>query len=185
MKTLVITGAARQKGHTNQMVKLFLDTLGGDYDIIDAYRVENVAPCKDCRYCWHKKGCSIKDGMQEIYEKVEKAQVLVLASPLYFSTLTGPLLALCSRFQALYMARRNRGSGWEQTKGGLVLLTGGGSTKDPSCAFRTSRIILREMGAGEIRQVASIGTDHLPAGEDEEALRQAVAAAREFNTLFA
>ena len=42
MKTLVITGAARQKGHTNQMVKLFLDTLGGDYDIIDAYRVENV-----------------------------------------------------------------------------------------------------------------------------------------------
>ena len=33
MKTLVITGAARQKGHTNQMVKLFLDTLGGDYDL--------------------------------------------------------------------------------------------------------------------------------------------------------
>ena len=40
-------------------------------------------------------------------------------------------------------------------------------------------------GAGEIRQVASIGTDRLPAGEDEEALGQAVAAAREFNTLFA
>ena len=36
-----------------------------------------------------------------------------------------------------------------------------------------------------LETVASIGTDHLPAGEDEEALRQAVAAAREFNTLFA
>ena len=30
MKTLVITGAARKNGHTNQMVKLFLDTLGGE-----------------------------------------------------------------------------------------------------------------------------------------------------------
>ena len=66
MKTLVITGAARKNGHTNQMVKLFLDTLGGEYTIIDAYRAENIAPCKDCRYCWHKKGCSIHDGMDEV-----------------------------------------------------------------------------------------------------------------------
>ena len=78
------------------------------------------------------------------------------------------VIEMCIRDR--YMARRNQGSGWEQTKGGLVLLTGGGSTKDPSCAFRTSRIILREMGAGEIRQVASIGTDRLPAGEDEDCL---------------
>ena len=56
MKTLVINGSARVKGHTSQMIKLFLDTLGGEYEIIDAYRVENIAPCKDCRYCWHKKG---------------------------------------------------------------------------------------------------------------------------------
>ena len=64
MKTLVITGAARKNGHTNQMVQLFLGTLGGEYTVIDAYRAENIAPCKDCRYCWHKKGCSIHDGME-------------------------------------------------------------------------------------------------------------------------
>jgi len=102
MKTLVITGAARQKGHTNQMVKLFLDTLGGDYDIIDAYRVENVAPCKDCRYCWHKKGCSIKDGMQEIYDKLEAADNIVLASPMYFHSITGKMKALIDRFQVYW-----------------------------------------------------------------------------------
>ncbi len=101
MKTLVITGAARQKGHTNQMVKLFLDTLGGDYDIIDAYRVENVAPCKDCRYCWHKKGCSIKDGMQEIYDKLEAADNIVLASPMYFHSITGKMKALIDRFSGV------------------------------------------------------------------------------------
>ena len=84
MKTLVITGAARKNGHTNQMVQLFLDTLGGEYTVIDAYRVENIAPCKDCRYCWHKKGCSIHDGMEEIYQLLEEADNVVLASPMYF-----------------------------------------------------------------------------------------------------
>ena len=83
MKTLVITGAARKNGHTNQMVQLFLDTLGGEYTIIDAYRAENIAPCKDCRYCWHKKGCSIHDGMDEVYRLLEEADNVVLASPMY------------------------------------------------------------------------------------------------------
>ena len=184
MYTLIFNGSPRGAGDTSALIQAFCREIQGQVEQIDAYR-STLSPCVDCRRCAGGGGCVINDGMQEIYEKVEKAQVLVLASPLYWSTLAGPLLALCSRFQALYMARRNQGSGWEQTKGGLVLLTGGGSTKDPSCAFRTSRIILREMGAGEIRQVASIGTDHLPAGEDEEALRQAVAAARGFNTLFA
>mgnify|MGYP000273116451 CR=1 FL=1 len=93
MKTLVITGAARKNGHTNQMVKLFLDTLGGEYTIIDAYRAENIAPCKDCRYCWHKKGCSIHDGMDEVYRLLEEADNVVLASPMYFHSITGKMKA--------------------------------------------------------------------------------------------
>ena len=99
MKTLVITGAARKNGHTNQMVQLFLDTLGGEYTIIDAYRAENIAPCKDCRYCWHKKGCSIHDGMDEVYRLLEEADNVVLASPMYFHSVTGKLKALIDRFQ--------------------------------------------------------------------------------------
>ena len=102
MKTLVITGAARKNGHTNQMVKLFLDTLGGEYTIIDAYRAENIAPCKDCRYCWHKKGCSIHDGMDEVYRLLEEADNVVLASPMYFHSITGKMKALIDRFQVYW-----------------------------------------------------------------------------------
>ena len=43
----------------------------------------------DCRYCWHKKGCSIKDGMRDIYQKIEEADNIVLASPMYFHSITG------------------------------------------------------------------------------------------------
>ena len=78
MKTLVIFGAARQKGHTKQMVDLFLEHLDGEKEIIDAYRTD-VKPCMDCRYCWKTKACAIKDGMQEIYQKIEngKAKLII------------------------------------------------------------------------------------------------------------
>lgn len=84
------------------MVKLFLDTLGGEYTIIDAYRAENIAPCKDCRYCWHKKGCSIHDGMDEVYQLLEEADNVVLASPMYFHSVTGKFKSLIDRFQVYW-----------------------------------------------------------------------------------
>lgn len=125
MKTLIINGAARKNGHTAKMVQLFAETLGGECEIIEAYRVENIAPCKDCRYCWHKKGCSIKDGMQEIYEKLEQADNIVLASPMYFHSVTGMMKTLIDRFQ-VYWAGHVRGDMPEQpVRKGAILMVGG------------------------------------------------------------
>lgn len=183
MYTLILNGSPRPEGDTHALLTAFRQELKGQVEQIDAYRV-SLSPCVDCRRCFQGEGCAIRDGMEEIYQKVRRAQVLVLASPLYFSTLTGPLLSLCSRFQALYAARRGRGEKGENSKAGLVLLTGGGSTKDPACAFQTAGIILREMGAGQIWKAASIGTDHRPAGEDRETLRLVRDIAGRCNTLF-
>ena len=125
MKTLVITGSARKNGHTNQMVKLFLDTLGGEYTIIDAYRVENIAPCKDCRYCWHKKGCSIHDGMDEVYQLLEEADNVVLASPMYFHSITGKMKALIDRFQVYWAGHVRNDMPEKPLRKGAILMVGG------------------------------------------------------------
>ena len=101
MKTLVIMGAARKNGHTRQMVDLFLEHLDGEKEIVDAYRTE-VQPCMDCRFCWKKKECVIKDGMQDIYQKLEEADNIVLASPMYFHSITGRMKTLIDRFQVYW-----------------------------------------------------------------------------------
>ena len=103
MKTLVLFGAARENGQTKALLNAFLEGLEGEVEIIDAYRMKDVAPCKDCRFCWYKKGCSIKDGMQEIYKKYEEADNIVVATPMYFHSVTGELKVLIDRFQ-LYWA---------------------------------------------------------------------------------
>ena len=125
MKTLVFFGAAREKGHTRAMVDLFLEHLDGEKEIIDAYRTD-VAPCKDCRYCWHKKGCSIKDGMQDIYQKIEEADNLVFASPMYFHSITGRLKTLIDRLQ-VYWAGHVRNDMPEQPQHKAAILMVGGA----------------------------------------------------------
>lgn len=125
MKTLVLFGSARRNGHTAQMLNLFLEHLGGEYEIIDTYRVKNISPCMDCRYCWKVKGCAIQDGMQEIYRKLEEADNLILASPVYFHSVTGPMKVLIDRFQIYWagLVRKDKPEGF--IRKGAVLMTGG------------------------------------------------------------
>lgn len=124
MKTLVFFGSAREKGHTKAMVDLFLENLEGDKEIIDAYRME-VAPCKDCRFCWHKKGCSIKDGMQDIYKKIEEADNIVLASPMYFHSISGRLKTVIDRLQVYWAGHVRKDMPEHFIKKGAILMVGG------------------------------------------------------------
>lgn len=124
MKTLVIFGAARKKGQTKEMMDLFLENIEGEVDIVDCYRTK-VSPCVDCRNCWKERKCSINDDMQEIYKKVDAADLIVLASPMYFHSVTGPMKTLLDRFQVYWASevRKDRPQGF--IKKGVILMVGG------------------------------------------------------------
>ncbi|MFW5891463.1 MAG: flavodoxin family protein [bacterium] len=82
IKTLIFFGSARKKGNTRSMLDFFIEELSGDIEVINAYE-ENISPCIDCRYCWKNRGCSIKDNMQDIYNKIDEADNIIIASPVY------------------------------------------------------------------------------------------------------
>ena len=142
MKTLVILGAARKNGHTRKMVDLFLEHLDGEKEIIDAYRTE-ISPCMDCRYCWKQKACVIQDGMQEIYRKMEEADNIVLASPVYFHSVTGKMKALIDRFQVYWAGHvRNDMPEQPQHKGAILLVGGAPSFENQ---FLGAEIVLKNL----------------------------------------
>lgn len=124
MKTLVLFGAARENGHTKAMLNIFLQDLKGEVEIIDAYRTP-VEPCKDCRYCWHKRGCATKDGMQEIYKKVDEADNIVLAAPMYFHNVPGPMKVMLDRFQVYWAGTVRKDRPEKYIKKGVILMVGG------------------------------------------------------------
>ncbi len=57
--------------------------------------------CTGCLVCQKTQRCVIKDDMQEIYPLFEKCDIIVLASPLYFWTISAKTKAFIERLYAI------------------------------------------------------------------------------------
>lgn len=168
MKTLILNGSPRKKGDTVSLLNILKQNLKGDIKVVDAYYC-NVAPCVDCRYCWKNPGCCVKDEMQEIYKYIEDCDNVLIASPIYFSELTGKLLDLGSRLQTYFSAKyfRKEVPVTKAKKAGVLLLGGGMGAMDK--AFDTAKILLHDINADNIFPLVSYhGTDNAVVSEDPQ-----------------
>lgn len=74
---------ALEKEHTTTFIRL---------------REKKISPCSGCGYCFEHKGtCTQKDDMQEIEEEMKKADVVVLATPVYFYSMSGQMKIFIDR----------------------------------------------------------------------------------------
>jgi len=182
MHTLILNGSPRQNGDTKAMINCLAKQLGGTITIIDVYK-EHFTACTDCRYCWTVRGCAFKDDLDKTYDLLDTVDNLVIASPLYFSELTGPLLSYVSRFQRYYAERyimTDRPFKMKQKKG-AILLAAGGSTKHFENPIETATLILKHVNADPIATLIARTTDHIPAEVDETLKGDLVALAEKLN----
>lgn len=179
-KTLILNGSPRRDGDTAVLIGRLTEQLKGEVRVVNAYD-GSIGPCTDCRYCWEHAGCAIKDGMQAVYRDIETCDNLVIASPIFFSELTGPLLGVASRLQTYYAARRFRKAPIPiKPKRGAVMLCGGGDGS-PDKAMDTARCLLKHMKAALVGGVYSLHTDRTPSRDDIEALKSVDQLARMLN----
>lgn len=102
MRILVLNGGPRPQGSTKKMVSAFTvgaELAGHQVDVVDVCK-KKIAGCLACEYC-HTKGngtCIQKDDMQEVSELIRQAEMLVIASPIYYHGITGQLKCVIDRF---------------------------------------------------------------------------------------
>jgi multimeric flavodoxin WrbA len=87
-KVVTINGSAKmKKGNTALVLAPFLEGMREAEASIELFYAKrlNVKPCAGEFYCWNKKPgqCYINDNMQVLYPKLHKADILVLATPVY------------------------------------------------------------------------------------------------------
>ncbi|NQT00140.1 MAG: flavodoxin family protein [Candidatus Omnitrophica bacterium] len=81
--------------------------------------------CQNCGGCDQTGICVIADEMQSVYEKMEQAQVVIIASPIFFGSLSAQTKAMIDRFQCCWIAKEVLGkSAGFAKKGGLILVEG-------------------------------------------------------------
>ena len=110
MLILGLQGSPRKKGNTNFLLTTFLkaaEQRGAATRIISVAE-SNILPCKEYVVCEKKGTCPIDDDMAgEIYGLLRQAEVVVLASPIFFYNMTSQLKALVDRCQ-VFWARKYR-----------------------------------------------------------------------------
>ncbi len=160
MKTLIFNGSPRKNGGTSTLIKEFQKSLNGDVIVVDAYYA-GVSPCVDCRFCWENDSCIIDDEMQNIYQHIIEADNILIASPIYFAELTGPLLSLFSRLQYFWIAKNfgdNDICGGKNRNGYVILVDAGQGRMEASLAM--AKRLLRTMGSKFIDYVYFSGTEN-------------------------
>ena len=178
-KILILNGSPRPRGDTQALIDAFLSGLSPDDECRVVSCRDKISPCLDCRYCHTHDGCAIRDGMDEIYAYLAVCDVVVLASPVWFSALSGPALDLSSRLQTYFAAKYlRRESIAIKPKRGVILLCGGQAGTEKN-AVESARIILSLVNVKkeDITVVTSMDTDRVAAKDDTEACRAAKDAA--------
>lgn len=104
MNVLGIFGSPRRGGNTEVLLE---ETLRGAET--EGAKVERlylsdftITPCKECHGCDATGNCVILDDMAKIYPKLLEADVVILASPIFFYGVTAWTKALIDRSQALW-----------------------------------------------------------------------------------
>jgi multimeric flavodoxin WrbA len=103
MYVVAFHGSPRSEGNTASIVKQALkgaEEAGASVECIQIPKL-NISGCQGCAYCKGHQTCRIDDDMQELYEKIIKADAVILASPVYFSEMTGQIKQFIDRWVAL------------------------------------------------------------------------------------
>jgi multimeric flavodoxin WrbA len=109
MKQVVLFGSPNRSGQTMYVVQKFLQRLGGEYVLYNPYTM-NFKPCNDCEYCHTRLGCCLQDDVQQMYRDLADCPRVIVASPMHFGMMTGPLLSLLSRLQFVFSNRARLGA---------------------------------------------------------------------------
>lgn len=110
MNIIILNGSPRPKGNTAAMVAAYRDgaeSAGHKVTVFDVCRMR-IAGCLACEYCHTKapRTCVQKDDMREIYPALDEADMIVLASPIYYHGLSGQLACTIHRIYAPGYPRR-------------------------------------------------------------------------------
>ncbi len=123
-RLLILKGSPREKGNSAILadrVAAGAQEAGADIESINLHTLD-IRPCDACDACQENGGvCIIGDDMQTIYPKLLQADSIILASPVYWFTISAQLKLCIDRWYGL------QSSGWKKMAGkqvGVVLTYG-------------------------------------------------------------
>src|SRR5665811_1313032 len=111
-KVAAIYGSPRRGGNTDELLERFIEGLKDCARFSSGTQILNIekiilsnlriSPCRECRHCSIDGECIVNDDMQQIYPKMMDCDLLIIASPIFFTSVSGHLKVFVDRFQRFW-----------------------------------------------------------------------------------
>ena len=127
-KVLIICGSPHANSHSDALAKAFAAGAQESGKAVEIVKLveKDIAPCNGCSACQRSGDwkCILNDDMQKLYGSVQEADVIALATPLYFLTVSAQLKTFIDRLYCKHHAKLIR------DKKSVLISTSGGPGSD-------------------------------------------------------
>ncbi len=110
-KILILSGSPRKGGNSDTLCDNFMKGAQEAGNTVTKILVSSkkIGYCRACYFCRDHKGeCAVKDDMLEILDLMLDADVIVMASPVYFYSIDAQLKAVIDRSVARWLEIKNK-----------------------------------------------------------------------------
>lgn len=101
---VVISSSPRKDGNSDLLCQEFMRGAKEKNNNVEHIRLseKDIGYCRGCYACSNNGKCFQQDDMNEINEKLLKADVIVFATPVYFYSMSGQLKVFIDRLVSIY-----------------------------------------------------------------------------------
>jgi len=132
MKACILTGSPRETGNTASLLKVVVKELKQNgYEceelVLHDKKIESCTACRVCQYNWMEFGCSLKDDMHNIADKILASDLIILTTPIYSWNCTAPMKTALDRLvygMNKYFGEKKGPAIWAGKKLALVVTCG-------------------------------------------------------------
>ena len=144
MKVLGIAASPRRNGNSEILLDKVLAGASSKGAKVEKVILNefSIKPCQGCGRCRKKSICCFKDDMGPLRKKLQDMDAIVVASPVYFGSVTAQLKIIIDRCQPLWVERfllKNKRQRDRHKKGIFISVSGHNNPR----FFRNSREIIK------------------------------------------
>ena len=165
MKITALCGSPRKNGNTETLLKEVVRSVEEAGHSVDTFYLNamNIKPCQDCGGCNDTGKCILRDDMDQITDVIRDSDRIILASPIFFFSLSAQAKLMIDRCQSIwcekYLLHKSIEPGKFGRKGLLIMV--GGMKKDTGiqCGEACAKAFFRTVSVPEHETIYYLGID--------------------------
>ena len=165
MKVIAFLGSPRRDGNTELLLKEMIRGIEESGSSAQTFILNemDIMPCQNCGGCDDSGTCVYEDDMTQIYDAIRTSDRIILASPVFFFSVSAQAKIMIDRCQCIwvekYILKKPIPEGRYGRKGLLVMV--GGMKKDTGiqCGDTVSKAFFRTISVPEHKTLGYTSVD--------------------------